>query len=339
MQSHALLDSEDGLILLNYAARLMAVDLEREALLERAAESLSDFSANKSVALFTWKDGERRICLEGLFKDRRYQAVHKEIPLAETPLEEIIINREFAVFPNRKGFDTPMPAGKGQEGEGWCLCLPLVGAATKMIGVIAIMVPGGRPRPTKELQLLHILTTVIAISLENSVLFQMATRDGLTGLYIRNIFEIRLREELARVRRHGGVFSILMTDIDHFKGINDTHGHESGDQALKEIAAIFRKHVRGDLDLVCRYGGDEFMTLMANTGAREAMKIADRIHERCRGNTLTIPGAALTITLSSGLLTVGGGREWKERELISRVDQLLYQAKGRGGNNICADGL
>jgi len=338
MQSLAFLDSEDCLIILNYTTRLMAVDLEREVLLERAAEALSDFSTNKSVAVFMWRDGEHSIRLEGLFKDRHYQAIHEEIPLAETPLEEIIINREFAVFPNRKGFDTPMPAAKGHEGEGWCLCLPLVGAATKMIGVIAIMVPGGRPRPTKELQLLHILTTVIAISLENSVLFQMATRDSLTGLYIRNIFEIRLREELARIRRHGGVFSILMTDIDRFKTINDTLGHESGDHALKEIAAIFRKYVRGDLDLVCRYGGDEFMTLMPNTGAREAMKIADRIHERCRANTLTMPGAALAITLSSGLLTVGAGREWKEKDLISRVDKLLYQAKGRGGNNICADG-
>ena len=335
--TQALLDSEDCLIILNYATRLMALDLKREVLLERSLEALSDFSANKNVALFIRRGDKQHLCLEGLFKDRRFQAAREEIPCSGTPLEEVIINKEFRIYPQQRGCGYPMPAAKGQEGEGFCLCLPLAGIGTKIIGVVAVTAPDDRQRTTKGMQMLHILTTVIAISLENSSLFQMATHDNLTGLLIRNVFEIRLREELARMQRHRGVFSVLMTDIDHFKKINDTLGHAGGDAVLKELAKIFGTHVRDKLDVVCRYGGDEFMILMTDTGAGDAEKIAARIHAHCAAQPLSILGKTVEVTLSSGLLTVKAAPDAREKELIRRVDRLLYEAKERGRNNICAD--
>ncbi len=336
-KKHTLLDSEDCLIILNYATRLLALDLKRETLLERGLEALSDFSANRNVALFTRQESERHLCLEGIFKNRRYQALRRKVPGQGTPLEEVISNMEYGIYPSSTGSDFPMPAFTAPGGNGRCLCLPLVGAGNKAVGVVAIADPvGGHPTP-KELQLLIILTTMIAVSLENSYLIQIATRDGLTDLYIRTIFEIRLREELARLKRHGGVFSILMTDVDQFKGINDQYGHSGGDAVLKELAVIFKRYLRADVDLVFRYGGDEFMTIMVNTGAAEAMKIARRIHEQCAVHTFLAPEAAVTVTISSGLLTVSDTGNLNEKDLIGKVDKLLYEAKHRGKNQICAE--
>ncbi len=338
-QTQALLDSEDCLIILNYATRLMSLDLQREVLLERALEALSDFSANKNVALYVWHETEQHFRLEGLFLDRRFRVVDEAIPFPGTPLEEIMINKEFRIYPNSRGYGYPMPAANGQEGKGFCLCLPLAGIGTKIIGVVAVTTPDNRPRTTKEMQMLHILTTVIAISLENSSLFHMATHDSLTGLLIRNIFEIRLREELARMKRHRGVFSLLMLDIDHFKKINDTFGHDGGDTVLKGLAKTFKTYVRGELDVICRYGGDEFMILMTDTGPEEAKKIASRIHAQCAAQPLSIQGNNVAVTLSGGLLTVKGAPDPKENELIRKVDRLLYEAKARGRNNFCADSI
>jgi len=337
MKTHALLDSEDCLIILNYATRLLALDLQRENLLERSLEALSDFSANRNVSLFTRQaGGPQSLKLEGLFKNRHYHALRREVPCQGTPLEEVITNREYGIYPLQPGSDIPLPVFGKPDESGRCLCLPLVGASAKVIGVVAIAAPlGGHPSP-KELQMLIILTTMIAVSLENACLMKVATHDSLTGLFVRTIFEIRLREELARLKRHGGVFSILMTDIDLFKGINDLYGHGGGDAVLKELALIFKKMVRADLDLVCRYGGDEFMILMVNAGAAEAMKIARRIHAHCTTHVFLASEHSISINLSSGLLTVSDAGDRKESDLIGKVDELLYEAKRQGKNQICA---
>ncbi|MFA5181187.1 MAG: sensor domain-containing diguanylate cyclase [Syntrophales bacterium] len=335
MNLKALLDQEDCLIILNYATRLLALNLDREILLERSLEALSDFSANENVALFTLKESDRHLCLEGLFSDLKYQPVKREVLYEGTPLEQVIINKEFKVYPNLKEADFPMPAGKGQEGEGCCLCIPLAGAATQIIGMVTIADPVGHHPSTRELQMLIILTTIIAVSLENARLYNMATRDSLTNLYVRTILDIRLKEEIARIKRHGGAFSILMTDIDHFKKINDTFGHSGGDAVLQELATIFRNCIRKDLDIVCRYGGDEFLTLMPGTGPDEAMEVAKRIHQQCATHTFLKAGETASVTISSGLISVNNTTNMKVTELIVRVDRLLYQAKMLGKNRIC----
>ncbi|MCK9197430.1 MAG: sensor domain-containing diguanylate cyclase [Syntrophales bacterium] len=329
-----LLNQEDCLIILNYATRLLALNLDREILLERALEALSDFSANKNVALFTLTD-DRRLSLEGLFSERHYKATKREVLYEGTPLEEVIINKEFGVYPNLEEAGFPMPAGRAQGGEGCCLCLPLAGAATKIIGLVTIADPIGHHPSTRELQMLIILTTVIAVSLENARLYNIATRDSLTNLYVRTIFDIRMKEEIARIKRHGGVFSILMTDIDHFKEINDFYGHSGGDVVLQELATIFRNCIREDLDIVCRYGGDEFLTLMPETGPDQAMEAAMRIHQQCATHAFLKEGNTASVTISSGLISVDNTMRLKVEELVGRVDKLLYQAKRLGKNRIC----
>lgn len=337
MNPQALLNQEDCLIILNYATRLLALNLDRAILLERALESLSDFSANRNVALFTLTDNNRHLCLEGLFTELKYQAMKREIIYEGTPLADVILNKEYKVYPNLKDAGFPMPAGKGQDGEGCCLCMPLAGVATEIIGMITIADPVGHHPSTRELQMLMILTTMIAVSIENARLFRMATRDDLTNLYVRTIFDIRLKEEIARIKRHGGVFSILMTDIDHFKKINDTHGHNRGDAVLQELARIFQNCMREDLDIVCRYGGDEFLTLMPETGPDEAMRVAKRIHQQCANHTFLKAGKAASITISSGLISVDNAANLKATELVRRVDRLLYQSKRLGKNRICTE--
>lgn len=337
MNPRALLDQEDCLIILNYATRLLALNLDREILLERALEALSDFSANENVALFTLTDNDRRLCIEGLFTELKYQAIKKEVPYEGTPLEEVIINKEFKVYPNLKDAGFPMPAGKGQRGGGSCLCIPLAGADAKIIGMVTIADPVGHHPSTREVQMLIILTTMIAVSLENAELFGMATRDSLTNLLVRTIFDIRLKEEIARIKRHGGGFAILMTDIDNFKKINDTYGHSGGDTVLQELATIFHNCIREDLDIVCRYGGDEFLTLMPETGPDEAIQVAKRIHEQCATHIFLKTEKTPSVTISSGLISVANTTNLRATELVVKVDRLLYQAKILGKNRICTE--
>jgi diguanylate cyclase (GGDEF)-like protein len=110
---------------------------------------------------------------------------------------------------------------------------------------------------------------------------RLATTDGLTGLLNHRAFQARTDEALAQARRYGRACALLLTDVDHFKSVNDTHGHPIGDLVLKGVAQILREKAR-DTDLVARYGGEEFAVIMPETDGKGALVIAERIRRRCR---------------------------------------------------------
>ena len=110
-------------------------------------------------------------------------------------------------------------------------------------------------------------------------LARRAVTDGLTGLANRGAFDTQISLELKRHRRHGGGFSLLMADIDHFKAVNDTHGHQAGDAALAEVARVLREGLR-ETDFVARYGGEEFAMLLPHTGQAQAWMLAERLRLR-----------------------------------------------------------
>ncbi len=165
---------------------------------------------------------------------------------------------------------------------------------------------------------------------------QMAVIDGLTGLHNRRYFETHIVGLLDQAARKGRPLSLMILDIDHFKAVNDTWGHDAGDEVLKSFAARARKVVRS-ADLVCRCGGEEFVVVMPDTPLAVATLIAERIRSTVEKDPFTIGTAkpAIAVTVSIGLAE--RGRDSAPEALYRRADKALYLSKGAGRNRVTAD--
>lgn len=167
-----------------------------------------------------------------------------------------------------------------------------------------------------------------------ALLLELATTDGLTGLSNRRHFMERGGAELGRARRTGGPVSCLMFDVDHFKKVNDAHGHNVGDEVLRALARTARGSLR-DIDLLGRLGGEEFGALLPETGLEEALHVAERLREAVAAMGLTHAGAPLAVTMSLGVACAKGQSETLE-SLLRRADGALYEAKQGGRNRVVA---
>jgi diguanylate cyclase (GGDEF)-like protein len=173
--------------------------------------------------------------------------------------------------------------------------------------------------------------TQAALALRNAELLReverLATRDSLTDLANRRYFEESLRREAARAQRRGTDLSLLVIDVDHFKHINDTYGHQTGDAVLREVADAIVGHTKS-FDLAARYGGDEFMVLLPDCSAADAARVADRVRVHVAAAVRRAP-----VTMSVGVATMPLNALDAER-LVAAADVALYEAKGDGRDRV-----
>ena len=175
------------------------------------------------------------------------------------------------------------------------------------------------------------------IVMENSRLFErvqnLAIRDSLTGLFNhRHIVEL-LAREVERAGRYPGGVSALMLDVDHFKQVNDEHGHLAGDAVLKDVARLLKDTLR-TVDSVGRYGGEEFLVLLPHTPPEEAQRTAERIRQRIEQHAFRAGSRTLRATVSVGVASWGMGDVRSPESLIREADQALYRAKEAGRNRV-----
>jgi len=159
----------------------------------------------------------------------------------------------------------------------------------------------------------------------------LAQTDPLTGCLNRRALVDELGAEIARARRYGLALSVLMIDLDHFKRVNDTRGHLTGDDVLKQVAQLLRAEVRA-VDVVARYGGEEFVILLPETALPGATSFAERIRESVGTHAFVADGDPLSLTVSVGVATITGGEEGSSEEVLARADAALYRAKRDGRN-------
>ncbi|MBI5502436.1 MAG: diguanylate cyclase [Deltaproteobacteria bacterium] len=166
--------------------------------------------------------------------------------------------------------------------------------------------------------------------------YEMSVRDALTRLYNRRFFDDRLRSEVAYARRHRSLLALLMMDLDHFKEVNDGHGHLAGDRVLMEISTLLRAQVRSE-DVLARFGGEEFAVLVRGIQPPGVVVLAERIRRAVEGLRIEGFGQTLGVTISIGAATVQGDAALSEQGLVDAADRLLYRAKSSGRNRTCAD--
>ncbi len=171
-------------------------------------------------------------------------------------------------------------------------------------------------------------------SVEHTI--ELAVTDGLTGLNNRRYLDNHLKLLFDRANARGRALSVCLTDIDRFKSINDTYGHDAGDEVLKELAARIRSTVRG-ADLACRYGGEEFVVVMPDTSLDMAATIAERLRGAIEGKPfhLSASGIDLNVTASLGIAALSATVQ-TPTQLMKSADQALYEAKNAGRNRVVA---
>ena len=166
-------------------------------------------------------------------------------------------------------------------------------------------------------------------------IYQLAIHDPLTNLHNRRHFCETADKEIARAVRHGRMLALCIIDVDLFKPINDIHGHITGDEVLREIGAIVRRHARGD-DVAARIGGEEFALLLPECSSEDAVQIAERLRSAVAATDFMLQGQPHRITISIGIAGLSPDRA-SRGPLMAAADAALYQAKREGRNRVCIE--
>jgi diguanylate cyclase (GGDEF)-like protein len=240
------------------------------------------------------------------------------VPARRKPFQEVLSERRIFLT---------------QSFSGYKAFIPLVIRESTLGIMVLERLSSQEPFSPEEERFYLDIAVPISIALHNARLYQQAVRDGLTQLYVRRYFDVRVAEEFAQAQRYGRVFSVALMDIDHFKKFNDTYGHQTGDAVLRQVARILQTTTRAS-DICCRYGGEEMALIFPETELRSARVIAEKLRMTIETTTFVgAQGEKLHLTASFGIaaytpnLSVPDG-------LVRAADEALYRAKEGGRNRV-----
>ena len=284
------------------ACSVMLLDADRKRLLARAAYGLStermhslSFRVGEGVAGWVIERGEPALITD-VAQDPRFVS----LPESPTPIASM-------------------------------LCVPLL-ARGERVGVVTATSERPGAFDANHLELVRFVSTTIALDIENVRLHRVAVTDPLTGAYNREFLIARLPQEIEAAVDRDRTLSVAMVDVDHFKAVNDQHGHGVGDAVLSEIARRLRGAIRTG-DLLVRYGGEEFLVVLPRADAGRAWEVGERMRQRVCERAFDA-GDRLVLLMRVSV----GVAQWRVREsmteLISRADVALYGAKMRGRNRV-----
>jgi len=305
----------------SYAVRLMqhlvvptfVIDPQRRVVIwNRACERLTGVAASEVLGTsLHWRAfyEKRRYCLADLVALGRQNKISEHYPEHAVPEDNRL----------------------GSSAENWCV-MPKLG------NHLYLAIDAG-PIHDEAGNLIAVVETLRDMTDQKRAemaLKTLATRDGLTGLANRRAFDEALQMEWSRAQRSGKPLALLFVDVDHFKLFNDRHGHQSGDECLRAVAAVIGESALRPLDLAARYGGEEFAIIMPGIGTEGACKVAERLREAVMDLRIkhSASGAGPWVTLSIGVATLVPGNEVGPDGFLGQADQALYAAKHLGRNRV-----
>jgi two-component system, cell cycle response regulator len=170
----------------------------------------------------------------------------------------------------------------------------------------------------------------------NTQIERLSVTDPLLGIFNRRYLHTGLREEIARARRYQRPLAIAIADLDHFKVINDSYGHQTGDAVLQHVVCLTQSALRQKTDWIARYGGEEFVIVLPETDAHDAVAVAQRIRNLCMATPALLPAGRIFVTASFGVagLDAGGVSDDDGDALLQEADRALYQSKDSGRNQV-----
>ena len=217
------------------------------------------------------------------------------------------------------------------------ISLPLR-AGGQVFGLLILYRGQGRNLGKDQVQALYAAVNHLALALKNAALFSQiklrADHDGLTSIHNRRALDERLTEELRRHHRYSQPLSLLLLDIDHFKGINDRFGHLIGDHVLRELGRLLSETLRST-DFTARYGGEEFVVILPQTTEEQSRVLAERLRTAIAEAQFVHAGQSFAITVSIGVAALPPGVLASRKDVLDKADRALYQAKNLGRNQVC----
>jgi diguanylate cyclase (GGDEF)-like protein len=215
------------------------------------------------------------------------------------------------------------------------LCVPLI-ADGDAIGVLNVTNPSTeRAFDASDQDHLMMLAAQAAGAINRARLYELASTDELTGLYVRRLILQRLKQEVRRFQRYGRPIAVAVMDLDHFKAVNDTYGHAAGDEVLRTLGRLLQEKTRRELDIPGRIGGEEFLLIMPETDEAGAVLACDRLRRAVAAERIDFEGEELRVTLSIGVAARDAGDE-SPAALLRRADEALYAAKDAGRDRVTA---
>ena len=213
------------------------------------------------------------------------------------------------------------------------MCIPLVSFG-QTLGVLMLESEEPASFHENDVESLEAVADICATAIQNAHYVervkQLAYLDGLTGIFNRRYFEMRVVEEIDRARRFNSGMAVLMVDIDQFKRLNDEFGHLLGDEVLRQVSSMFHQQLR-KIDVVCRYGGEEFAILLSQTNQQHALAVTEKLRRMV--GSWQFPGVPQSVTISAGVATYPDHGTTRD-ELVKSADAGLYAAKQGGRNRV-----
>jgi diguanylate cyclase (GGDEF)-like protein len=257
------------------------------------------------------------------------------ISLSNSPIMEAAVLRgqyireqDFSTSSYYRGADNPLFK------KGYFVSIPLM-IEKEVVGVLNINDVDQDSFNVGDLGFILNLSELIAMSISNAVLYEqtkkLAVTDGLTGISNRPNMEQSLLSEFERSKRYNSPLSVVLLDVDHFKDVNDSYGHQKGDEILVTFASVLKKFCRAN-DTAARYGGEEFLMILPQSNAQSAFKIAERVREEIMKMSFVGNDSKFSVTTSCGVAELNRDYMKNTDQLINVADNAMYEAKNSGRN-------
>ena len=296
----------------------------------------ADLAASIQVLAACAGAEEIKLKLEEMLKKHFPDAVSAvESGAARDHIANWVAERKIPLFIKNTASENRFSPGDFEPGQGSIVVVPL-NLFGSVAGFIRLAAAKADSFSAADMRHLELISTIAAVSMENIYLYEqvkeLAIKDGLTGIYTHRAFQTRVEEEILRAARTKIPFSLIMTDIDHFKSYNDTYGHQAGDAVLKIAAQVMAENIR-DIDFAARYGGEEFAIILTGVDKKQASAVAEHLRKTLESRHFLFGDKPSRVTASFGVAEFPAEAAIAS-QLVRAADERLYKAKKAGRNRV-----